>query len=95
MDQWDARMTRRPDPEPRRDLVETAWRFTAPSGRTLSCSIFRTDVGLEIRVGYSEEDLLYSKRAVDNEHAREIAAELREAVVVKGGFTEVTSGLPQ
>jgi hypothetical protein len=89
MDQWEERMTRRPDPEPRLELLETCWRMRAPSGRILSCGVYQTAIGLEVRVGYSEEDLLYSKRAIDREDAAAICEELRRTVVAKGGFTEL------
>lgn len=88
MPTWEERMTRRPEPEPRLELLETVWRMRAPSGRVLSCGLYQTDVGLEVRVGYSELDLLYSKR-VTAEDARDVAEELRLAVVAKGGFSEV------
>lgn len=82
-------MTRRPDPEPRLELLETLWQFVAPSKRVLACGLYATDVGIEVRVGYSEDDLLYSKRAVDEADAREIATALKRAVVEKGGFAEL------
>ncbi|HVJ24244.1 MAG TPA: hypothetical protein VM756_09955 [Burkholderiales bacterium] len=89
MDQWDERMTRHPDRIPTLELLETCWQFTAPSKRILSCAVYQTDIGLEVRVGYSEDDLLFSVRMPDLETARKKAAELRAAVVAKGGFTEL------
>jgi len=89
MDQWEERMTRRPDPVPRLDLLETAWQLRAPSGRILTCGVYETDVGLEIRVGYGD-DLLYSQRVVA-EDASDKAEELRLAVLAKGGFTDVAT----
>jgi len=89
MDAWEERMTRRPDPEPKLLLVETAWQMRAPSGRILACGIYDTDApGLEVRCGYGD-DLLYSRRVADMEAARTEAEELRTTVLAKGGFTEV------
>jgi hypothetical protein len=39
--------------------------MTGPSGRVLSCGIYRTDLGLEVRVGYEPDDLLCSQFAVE------------------------------
>lgn len=88
MDQWEARMTRRPDPAPRLELLETPWQLCSPSRRILGCGIYRTDTGIEVRVGYHVDDVLYSQLLPEIESAREKAAELRAAVVAKGGFTE-------
>lgn len=90
MDQWTERMTRRPDPEPKLILIETCWQMRAPSGRILTCGVFSTDVGLEVRVGYAD-DLFYSRRVIDMAAARTEAGELRATVVAKGGFTEVAT----
>ena len=73
-------------------LLATSWRFSAPSGRILSCGIYDTydmDARVEVRVGYSRDDVLYSRRTIELGTAREIAAELRAQVLGKGGFTEL------
>ena len=88
----DERFTRRPPAEPRLELLETCWRFVGPSGRLLTCGIYRTDAGVEVRVGYGEEELVYSRLAIEIGTARETAAELRQAVIAKGGFTELEPG---
>jgi hypothetical protein len=93
MNTWEERMTRRPVPEPRLELLETCWQFVGPSKRTLTCGIYGTDAGLEVRVGYGADDLLYSQRVVDQALASEIAAQLRKTVIEKGGFTEVATGI--
>jgi hypothetical protein len=43
-----------------------------------------------VRAGYSEDDLLRSQRTADIASAREIAKAWRQAVIDKGGFTELT-----
>jgi hypothetical protein len=77
----------------RLDLVDTCWRMRSlqKSTRILSCGIHRTNApGLEVRAGYSEEDLLRSQRTADIGCAREIAEGWRQAVIAKGGFEELT-----
>jgi hypothetical protein len=52
MGTWDECSTWRGPPEPRRDLVETCWRFRAPSGRAVTCAIYcDTAPGLDVRAG--------------------------------------------
>jgi hypothetical protein len=78
-----------PKPEPLLHLLETCWRMRAPSGRVITCGIYRTEgPGLEVRAGFSEDDLLRSQRTAEIGSARELADEWRRAVLAKGGFTE-------
>ena len=88
MSTWDDRMTPRPRREPRLDLREVCWRVVGPSQKVIECGIYRTDAGLEVRVGYSVNDLMRSQFALDPGLAREIAAEWKDAAIQKG-FTEV------
>jgi hypothetical protein len=88
MDQWDQRMTRRPDVEPRLDLVETCWQFKGPnSQRVISCGVYRTDAGLEVRVGYSSDDIVRTERAIEIGSARDLAAEWRRALHARAPLT--------
>ena len=92
MTTWEERVTRRPEPEPRLERLETCWQFLSPSGRTLTCGIYAIGApGVEVRVGYSEEGLLYSHVSVEIGPARELAGEPRQTVIDKGGFTELPS----
>jgi hypothetical protein len=82
--------TPRPKAEPPLHLLETCWRMRAPSGRVVSCGIYRTEgPGLELRAGYGDDDLRRSQRTAEIDSAREIAAEWRSAVIAKGGFMEL------
>jgi hypothetical protein len=56
-------MTPRPKAEPRLELLEMCWRVVGSSQRVIECGIYRTDIGLDVRVGYSIEDLLRSQFA--------------------------------
>jgi hypothetical protein len=82
-------MTPAPPQEPKLELIETCWRLRAPSRRILECAIYRTQTGPEVRAGYEPDDLLHSKLMIGLETARAYAAELRDAVRVKGGFEEL------
>ena len=74
---------------PALDLLETSWRVKAPSGGLITCGVYRTDApGLEVRAGFSGDDLLRSQRTLEIGSAREVAEQWRQAVLAKG-FTEV------
>jgi hypothetical protein len=77
-------------PEPSSSaLIETVWRLRAPSGRVLTCGIYRDAApGLDVRCGFSDEDLVRSQRAAEIGRARELADEWRRAAIAKG-FVEV------
>jgi hypothetical protein len=97
---WDAiyREQKERKNAPRLELVETRWRMRSlqKSTRILECGIYRTaGPGLEVRCGYSVEDLLLSQRTADIESAREIAEAWRQAVIAKGGFEEIPRSVAQ
>jgi hypothetical protein len=79
--------------EPRLELVELCGRMRSlqKASRILACGIYRDNApGLEVRCGYSEEHLLRSQRTAEIGSARAIAETWRQAVIAKGGFTELT-----
>ena len=49
--------------------------------------------GVEVRVSYSDDDLLRSQRTADLESGWEIAEAWRQAAIEKGGFKEVKGGV--
>jgi hypothetical protein len=60
-----------------------------PSGRVITCGIYRTEApGVEVRAGFSEDDLIRSERTAEIGSARELAEDWRLAALAKG-FTEV------
>jgi hypothetical protein len=69
--------------------IETCWALLGPSRRVLTCGIYRTDVGLEIRVGYGDRMPLYSRNEVEITAARAAANQLRDAVNDADVFAEV------
>ena len=85
---WDAPRSHETASPPR--LLETCWRVKTPSGRIVSCGIYADSApGLEVRAGFGEEDLLKSQRTAEIGTARELADEWRQAVLAKGGFTDI------
>lgn len=53
---------------------------------TLTASLFQTDTGLELRVGFSEDNLLRLQRTADIGSVREIAEAWRQTVIAKGVY---------
>ena len=80
----------RPVP-PKPQLLETCWRFQSKQGpRIVTCGLYRVLApGIEVRVGYSDEDLLYSTLVADLPAGRERAAALKVTVSRTGGFDEL------
>jgi len=69
-------------------LVEPCWRVIGPSNEVITCGIYRTDAGVEVRCGYSDEDLIRSQFAPHVEISQDIAAAWKRAAIDKG-FAEV------
>jgi len=69
---------------PELTLVEQCWQLKSPRGRLLTCGVFRTLAGLEVRCGYGEDGLIRSQYAVEIGTARALAAVWKAAVVQKG-----------
>ena len=65
-------------------LLETCWQMKSRKGRMLTCGIFRTEIGLEVRAGFGEDDLIRSQYAGEIAAARAIAANWKAAAEVKG-----------
>ena len=71
--------------------IETCWAVVGPSRRPLVCGIYRTDMGLEVRVGYGDRARLYSCHATELGGARQAAAQLRDAMNADGVFEELVA----
>ena len=61
------------------------------NGETLTCSIFRTATGVEVRTFYSAGDVAHSKQFWDTQIARDYARTL--IVISKGGFKSLPPGV--
>jgi hypothetical protein len=56
----------------------------------LTCGIYTDAPGLEVRVGFGDDDLLRSQRTAEIGSARELADDWRRAALAKGTFTELS-----
>lgn len=66
-------------------LVESCWRLRFGT-RLVACGIYSDAApGLDVRAGFTEDDLLRSERAPDLRTARELAEAWRLEVLAKGG----------
>ncbi len=93
MDWSKARVDAKPADVPTATLVEVSWQLRAPSGRVITCGIYRDSApGLDVRAQFSDDDLLRSQRAPEIGTARDVAAEWKRAALAKGGFAEVKGG---
>ena len=50
---------------PRVELLERCWRFVGPGPRVLECGLYAVETGLEVRVGYSAEDVVRTQLTPD------------------------------
>ena len=85
-------------PAPRADpaaptLLESCWCATGPTGKVLTCAIYRGPVEslVEVRASYPHNALIRSEVARDLAAARAIADAWISAAVAKG-FTRISAG---
>ena len=85
MSTWDERMRSRQQTQPRIELLEDCWVLATPTGKRIHCGIYRVaGPGVELRCGFSEDDVLRTQRVSDVDSARQVAEQWRLAVVAKG-----------
>jgi hypothetical protein len=69
--------------------LEVYWRIRTPSNKVVTCAIVRDAApGLEVRAGFSDDDILRSQRMADLGDARALAAEWKRMALAKG-FVEI------
>ena len=69
--------------------VDLCWRMRAPTGHLLTCGLYRTADGLELRAGYPGDDPMWAEAVLSEEAAVIIAAAWKEVVTSKGGFVDL------
>jgi hypothetical protein len=79
-------------PAPQPDLLRLFWKMQAPSGKVLSCGLYSTAAGLEVRCDYGGDDLIRSQFAADPGTAGEVAAAWKMTALSKAGFLELDGG---
>ena len=65
------------------------WRMQAPTGRLLTCGLYRTSDGLELRAGYTGDEPLWAEAVPSEEVGLVLAAAWKEVIVGKGGFVDL------
>jgi hypothetical protein len=65
-------------------LLEMCWQMKSPRGLLLTCGVFRTIAGLEVRCSYPNDDLIRSQYVVEISAARELAGDWKSAAKTKG-----------
>jgi hypothetical protein len=77
-------------PEPRIEHLATYWKVRGPSNRDLTCSAYKVQTGLELRVEYGPEDIVASQlfQGRDAEQLAEKADVGRLTLIAKG-FREI------
>jgi hypothetical protein len=74
--------------------LQTYWRVVGPSNKPITCALYRTSEGLEVRAGHGEQDRLLSQRVYTLLAAETYAAAWKAAADAKG-FREITVDEPQ
>jgi hypothetical protein len=77
-------------PEPRIEHFATFWTMRGPSNRDLTCSAYRVQTGLELRVEYGPEDIVASHlfRGRDADELAE-KADAGRLTLMATGFREI------
>jgi hypothetical protein len=80
-----------PRPEPLHEYICSFWTLRGSSGRNVTCSAYRTDVGLELRAEYGPEELVASElfRGVDADERLAQKADLLRHRLLAKGFHEI------
>jgi hypothetical protein len=60
------------------DAVPTFWRMRAPTGRLLTCGLYQTAEGFELRAGYEGDDPMWAEVVESEEMGVALAAAWKE-----------------
>lgn len=84
---WEDRMTPRLRVGPRIERVRECWRVRGSSGREVTCSVYRVETGIELRVERAGELLRSHLFRVETAALEHEASTWKRALLEKG-FTE-------
>src|SRR5687768_16343165 len=69
-------------------LLEECWRLVGPSKNPIACGIYADGgPGVELRVGYSDDDIVRTQRVSDLNAARHLAEQWRFAALAKASLS--------
>jgi hypothetical protein len=66
------------------DCVRTFWTMVSPSNVPITCALYRTPAGFELRAGQGEQDLLLRQPVLSDTAAGRYAAVWKAAAEAKG-----------
>ena len=77
--------------EPRIEHLTTFWTVRGPSNRDLTCSAYRVQTGLELRVEYGPQDIVASQlfRGRDADEQLAEKADAGRLTLIAKGFREI------
>ena len=67
---------------------EERWRLVGPTGKPVICTVEDAGAGYEVRVGYSSDNVLYTRLLSNLEGARHFADSARPMLMEKLRLTE-------
>jgi hypothetical protein len=71
--------------------IETFWQMRGACDHVFVCAVYRTDMGLEMRVGYDARHPVTAVSVSDIDDARHRSANLRRILLEMGEFTEIAT----
>ena len=83
-DREDGGLLGRPEP-----AQSTFWRMRASTGRLLTCGLYETADGLELRAGFVGDDPMWTEPVPSEDFGVALAASWKAIVVGKGGFVDL------
>jgi hypothetical protein len=77
--------------DPQSEHLATFWTLRGPTGRDLTCSAYRVETGLELRVEYGSENIVASEllRGGDADERLAEKADIGRRTLLAKGFREI------
>ena len=70
------------------EVLKIYWRLVGPTQRTVTCALYRTSAGLELRTYGNLPDPIHWLRVSTENQAADQAAAWKAAALTFGGFTD-------